>query len=94
MFQLIYLSAACQWRHDIQHNNTQHNGIDSDEQNKQQSDNNGRVHFFNEGKSAASFCHQVAALVPDMFYDFYLVKNNKIANDSATTEAREKISTY
>ncbi len=48
----------------------------------------------NEGKSAASFCHQVAALVPDKFCNFYLVKNHKIANNSATTEAREKISTY
>jgi len=46
-----------------------------------------------EGISAASFCCQVAALVPDMFYNFYLVKNHKIANNSATTEAREKIST-
>jgi hypothetical protein len=35
----------------------------------------------------------VAALVSDMFCDFYLVKNHKIANNSATTEAREKIST-
>jgi hypothetical protein len=35
----------------------------------------------------------VASLVPDMFYNFYLVKNHKIANKSATTEAREKIST-
>ncbi len=47
----------------------------------------------NEGKSAASFCHQVAALVPDMFCNFYFVKNLKIANNSATTEAREIIST-
>jgi hypothetical protein len=36
----------------------------------------------NEGKSAASFWRQVAAWVPDMFYNFYLVKNH--------TEAREK----
>jgi hypothetical protein len=36
----------------------------------------------------------VAAMVPDMFYNFYLVKNQKIANNSSTTEAREKISTY
>ncbi len=28
------------------------------------------------------------------FWNFYLVKNHKIANNSATTEAREKISTY
>ncbi len=44
----------------------------------------------NEGKSAASFYHQVAALVPAMFWNFYLVKNHKIADNSATTEAREK----
>jgi hypothetical protein len=49
---------------------------------------------FNGGISAASFCHQVAALVPDRFCSFYLVKNHKIANNSATIEAREKISTY
>ncbi len=48
---------------------------------------------WNDEKSAASFCHQVASLVPDMLYNFYLVKNHKIANKSATTEAREKIST-
>jgi hypothetical protein len=46
--------------------------------------------MFNEGKSAASFCRQVAASVPDMFCNFYLVKNHKIANNSATAEAREK----
>ncbi len=49
---------------------------------------------FNEGKSADSFCRQVAALVPDMFCNFYLVKNHKIANNLVPTEAREKISTY
>jgi hypothetical protein len=43
----------------------------------------------NEGKSVASFCHHVAALVPAMFCIFYIVKNNKIADNSATTEARE-----
>ncbi len=36
---------------------------------------------------AASFCCQVAALVPDMFRNFYSVKNHKIATNSATTEA-------
>ncbi len=46
------------------------------------------------GKSAASFCHQAAAWVPDMFWNFYLMKNYKIANISATTWVREKISTY
>jgi hypothetical protein len=45
-----------------------------------------------EGKSAGSFCRQVAAWVPDMFCNFYLVKNDKIANNSTTTKAREKIS--
>jgi hypothetical protein len=45
------------------------------------------------GKSVASFCCQVAALVRDMFCNFYLVKNHKIANSLATTEAKEKINT-
>jgi hypothetical protein len=31
-------------------------------------------------KSAAIFYHQIAAWVPDMFFDFYLAKNRKIAN--------------
>jgi hypothetical protein len=48
----------------------------------------------NEGKSAASLFGQVAASVLDMFSNVYLVKNHKIANNSATTEAREKTSTY
>jgi hypothetical protein len=51
-------------------------------------------HSRNEGKSAASFCRQVAALVQDMFCNFYVVKNHKIVNNAATAEAREKISTY
>ncbi len=48
----------------------------------------------NEGKSAARLCHQVAPWVPDMFCNFYLVKNHKITNNSATTEAGGKISSY
>jgi hypothetical protein len=48
----------------------------------------------NEGISAASFCRQVAALVPDMLCNFYLAKNHKMAKNAATTEAREKISAY
>jgi hypothetical protein len=48
----------------------------------------------NVGKSAASFCHQVAAWVLDKFCNFDLVKNPKIANNFATTGAREKISTH
>jgi hypothetical protein len=39
--------------------------------------------FSNEGKSAASFCHQVAA----WFCNFYLLKNQQ---KSTTTKAREK----
>ncbi len=44
----------------------------------------------NEGKSVASFCHQVAACVPDMFWKFY---EQKIAKNITTTKARETIST-
>ncbi len=47
----------------------------------------------NERKSAGSFCCQVAALVPDLFCNFYLVKNHKIAKNSTTSDAREKIIT-
>ncbi len=35
----------------------------------------------------------MVAWIPDMFCNIYLVKSHKIANNSATTEAREKIST-
>jgi hypothetical protein len=35
----------------------------------------------------------LAALFSDMFCNFYLVKNHKIANNSTTTKAREKIRT-
>ncbi len=48
---------------------------------------------YNERESLASFCHQVAAWFPDMFCNFYLVKNHKTATNSTTTKAREKIST-
>jgi hypothetical protein len=47
-----------------------------------------------DGKSAASFCRQVAAWFSDMFYNFYSAKNNKIAKNSTTAKAREKVSTY
>jgi hypothetical protein len=40
---------------------------------------------FNEGKSAVSFYQQGAACVPDMFSNFYLVKNHKIAINSTTS---------
>jgi hypothetical protein len=47
----------------------------------------------NEGKSAASFCHQVALWFPDILCNFYTVKNHKIAENSTRTKGREKIST-
>jgi hypothetical protein len=47
--------------------------------------------MFNPDKSAASFCHQVAAWLSDMFCNFYLVKNHKIPNNLTTTKAREKV---
>ncbi len=50
-------------------------------------------HHDAEGKSAAIFCHQVAALVPDMFCNFYSVKNHEMAKNSTTTKAGEKMST-
>ncbi len=43
------------------------------------------------GESAASLCRQVAAWVPDMFCNFYSVKNHKSAYNSTITNAREKI---
>jgi hypothetical protein len=46
----------------------------------------------NEGKSAATFCHQVVVWFPDMFCNFYLVKSHKTAKNSTTTKGREKIS--
>jgi hypothetical protein len=48
--------------------------------------------WYNECKSAASFCYQLAAWIPNVFFNFLLVKKHNIANTSTTTEAREKIS--
>jgi hypothetical protein len=58
----------------------------------------------NEGKSAASILHQVAALVPVMFCNFYIVKNHTIVNPDMfcnfyiltqqTLKVQKKISTY
>jgi hypothetical protein len=47
-------------------------------------------HLPNQDESATRLCRQVAAWVPDMVCNFYFVKSHKIANNSATTEAREK----
>ncbi len=49
--------------------------------------------FQNEEKSAASFCHEVAAQFPDMFCNFYLEKNHNIAKNSTAIKAREKMNT-
>jgi hypothetical protein len=46
----------------------------------------------NEGKSAASFRPHLAAWFPDMFCNFYLVKNHKIDKNSTTAKASDKIS--
>ncbi len=48
----------------------------------------------NEGKSAASFCCQVAALVPDMFCNFYLAKFTKLLITQQWLKLEEKIRTY
>jgi len=50
--------------------------------------------LYHEGILIANFCHQVAALIPNMLCNFYLVKNHKTANNSATIEAKEKLCTY
>jgi hypothetical protein len=47
----------------------------------------------NKDKSAAKFCRHVAGWVSDMFCNFHLAKNHKIADNSTATKAREKIST-
>jgi len=52
-----------------------------------------KLNCLNEVKSVASFFCQVAAWVPDMFCNFYFVKNKKNAKNSTTPKAREKIST-
>jgi hypothetical protein len=44
----------------------------------------------NQDKSAASFSQQVAAWIPDMFCDFYIVDNHKLSYNPTTTNAREK----
>jgi hypothetical protein len=42
-------------------------------------------------KSDTPFFGQAAAWFPDMFRNFYLVKNHKIADNSTNTAAGEKI---
>ncbi len=44
-------------------------------------------------KTVASFCHWVAVQFPDLFFNFYLMKNHKVANKSVAIEAREKVNT-
>ncbi len=47
--------------------------------------------YLSKDKSDAIFCHQEAAWVPDIFWNFNSVKNHKSVNNSTTTEAREKM---
>ncbi len=49
-----------------------------------------KIQFFHEDKSVAIFCHWVAALVPDMFHNFYLAKIHKIVNNSTTAGTKEE----
>jgi hypothetical protein len=49
-----------------------------------------RTFLLNEGISADGLYRQVAAWFKDMFCNFHLVKNHKIAKNSTTTKAREK----
>jgi hypothetical protein len=44
----------------------------------------------NEGISAASFCPQVAAWFPDMFCNFYILKNHKIAETQQPLKLEKK----
>jgi hypothetical protein len=44
----------------------------------------------NEGGLAASFCRKVAALLPDMFCHFHLVKNHKIAKTQQPLKLEKK----
>jgi len=41
----------------------------------------------NLDKPVPIFCRQVAAWAPDIFCNFYILKNHKIVNDSTTAEA-------
>jgi hypothetical protein len=43
-----------------------------------------------ELKSVASFCHQVAAGVQDLCYNFYFVKHYRVAKNSVTAKVRKK----
>jgi hypothetical protein len=49
-----------------------------------------RILHLNQEISAASVCLWVATWVPEMFYNFYLAKNHKTADYSATIEAKGK----
>jgi hypothetical protein len=48
----------------------------------------------NQDKSAAVFCHPMAASVLVLFYNFYLVKKHIIAYNLTTTKAIEKITYF
>ncbi len=44
-----------------------------------------------EGTSVVNFCHQMAAWVPAMFYNFYLVKSHKIDNNTAMLDKNKHL---
>jgi len=45
--------------------------------------------FSSKDESAASSSLKVAACVPNMFHNFYLLKGNKTVNNSTTTKDKE-----
>ncbi len=45
---------------------------------------------YNERKSTASFCHQVAAWYPDIFCNFYLLKNHNIEKTKQPLKPEKK----
>ncbi len=47
----------------------------------------------NQDRPVIIFCHLVAAWVPGMFHNFYLMKNHKIVYNSTSTAAIGKIRT-
>jgi hypothetical protein len=49
-----------------------------------------KTDVFHEGKSAASFCCQVAAWLPDMFCNIYLIKNINISKNQQLLKLEKK----
>jgi hypothetical protein len=52
------------------------------------------IRFLPMGDISCQFLLPGGSIGPRYFCNFYIAKNHKIANNSATTAVREKISTY